>query len=126
MKKHLMLICIVGLSVLVLLSACGRTDFPTGTYATSLGLNELEFSEDGSFVLRDSALGEFGVKESCTYSVQDGELTFENSEYCDARDAGIATYTWTLESDTLTFTPVGEDECTDRAKMLALEWHRKP
>jgi hypothetical protein len=104
--------------------ACRTNGFQTGTYATSLGLWEMEFREDGTVVVRDPALGEYGELDSGTYAVNGEELIFESSIYC-ATDAGKATYTWTFEDGVLALTPVGEDPCAGRAEVLASEWHKQ-
>jgi len=94
----------------MLLSACARSDFPTGTYESGSGYIQTEFNNDGSFTF--SIGGQ--VMSTGTYSIQGHELIWETDSYCDEISAGKATYTWTFENDTLLFEVKGEDKCADR------------
>ena len=95
-KKHLTCITCI-LSMLILLSACTGSKFPTGTYVSETF--QTEFNDDGSFIF---PIGE-QVLSKGTYSVQGDELTWETDSYCDEIGGGKAIYTWTFENDTLLF-----------------------
>lgn len=86
---------------------------PRGSYAAQAGERVLILDEDGGFSF--SAAGE--VLSSGTFSIQGRELTWETDSKCD-QGAGKATYTWTLENETLLFQGQGQDPCAERAMLL--------
>jgi lysophospholipase L1-like esterase len=86
--------------------------FPKGTFSAKDGDWVLVFDNDGSFKFSESGV----VAASGNFSVQGNEFTWEADSYCDR--AGIATYTWTFENDTLLLQVKGEDECADRLSVL--------
>ncbi len=71
-------------------------------------------------ILTIQASGAYGVKRGVARgmgamaAVNDRQLDFFGGDPCPERGS----YEWTIEGDTLTFTPVGEDECPGRAAVL--------
>jgi hypothetical protein len=105
-KNHVkMIICI--LLLLLPLSSCSESSFPTGTFVSDSGDYQLILIDNGSFTF-----SEFGtVVARGIYSIHANEFTFEMDSFCGEREA---TYTWTFENDTLLFSVKGEDHCSAR------------
>ena len=84
----------------------GEWDSQKGTDAVTLTL-----SESGSYVVRRGvATGRGAVSASA-----DGtQLEFFGGDPCSVRGS----YEWSIEGDTLDFTPVGEDGCPGRTAVL--------
>ena len=108
-KNHLIMISCI-LPLMFLLSACTTLNFPTGSFLSEDGDEQLDFTIDGRFTYY--LMGT--VDTVGTFSVQGDELTWETDRYCDANGPRKATYTWTFENDTLVFQVKGEDRCYAR------------
>lgn len=94
--------------------------FPTGAFETEAGEAQLTFSEDGSYTFSRPAMG----SDSGTYSVHANEITFETTPYCDQRNTGPGTYTWSFENEVLQFQVKGEDRCFFRSQFMdGFAWH---
>ena len=100
--------------LLLLLSACSSPTFPYGTFVSDSGSFEMVLKDDGSFTFSESGT----VVTAGTFSLQGNELTWETDSFCDEKDAGKATYTWTFENATLVLDVKGEDQCADRLFVL--------
>jgi hypothetical protein len=100
-------VCII---LLVLLSNCGKSEFPAGIYVREIGGEKFTFTTDGQWNFDGGNRG--------TYTIENNVLTWETDEHCDSRGYNKATYKLTLEKDVLTFELVGEDKCSDREAML--------
>jgi hypothetical protein len=105
-RKYLgIAVCIV--LMLVTVSACAESDFPTGTFSIEGGYLKWEFTKNGKvFEYQDGSLVQEGI-----YSVRGDEFTWESHTFCGDKKA---TYIWTYENDTLLFTLKGEDDCSIR------------
>jgi hypothetical protein len=111
MNKRLFLVVWVCLILLLLLSNCGKSDFPAGRYIREIGGDILVYTSDGEFTLD-------GVNHGF-YTIENNMLTWEKDEICDRTgEHKEATYKLTLEKDVLTFELVGEDKCLEREAML--------
>ncbi|MGB2964352.1 MAG: hypothetical protein WBB69_10245 [Anaerolineales bacterium] len=116
-NNHLVMIS-CSLPLMFLLSAYTRSNFPTGSFLSEAGNEQLDFTIDGGFTYY---LG--GVVDSIgTFSVKGHELTWETDSYCDDEKA---TYTWAFENDTLVFQVKGKDKCSARFRSLHnIPYHR--
>jgi hypothetical protein len=105
-RKYLsIVVCIV--LMLVTVSACAESDFPTGMFIVEGGYYELEFTEDGEvFKYTDGSLDNQGI-----YSVRGDEFTWKSHTFCGDKKA---IYIWTYENDAIIFTLKGEDNCPAR------------
>jgi len=106
-KNHVnMIICI--LLLLLPLSSCSESSFPTGTFVSDSGDYQFTLTDDGGFTF-----SEFGtVAARGTYSIHANEFTFETDSFCGSTKG---TYTWTFADDTLLFKLKGFDGCPARA-----------
>lgn len=103
------------LILLIPLSACTGPTFPTGSFSMESDDDYvMEFSEDGTFIYYYDEM----IATRGTYSIQGDQWIVETDQVCDAEDSGKATYLWTYENDTLTFTLKGEDRCQSRREVL--------
>ena len=91
MKKNFATIVVCSLFLVVCLSACNQTQFPTGSF-THRSYGDftrdyvLELNNDGTWTyLINQEIASFG-----TYSTQDNEFIFETDDYCDADQTGPA------------------------------------
>ena len=116
-QNHLIMISCI-LPMMDLLSARPRSNFPTGSFLSEAGNEQLDFTIDGAFTYY---LG--GVVDAIgTFSVKGHELTWETDRYCDDEKA---TYTWAFENDTLVFQVKGKDKCSARFRSLHnIPYHR--
>ena len=115
MKKTLWtLFCI--LFVAAALSACSSKEFPTGSY-THQSYTAV-FGDDGSFTL---LFGDEVVTEG-TYSIEGDEITWGHDTWCDAENAGTATYRWQYEDGVLSYELIGEDLCEGRRDLQTVNW----
>jgi hypothetical protein len=110
-RKYLSIVVCVVL-ILVAISACAKSDFPTGTFSIEYGYYKYEFTKDGEVFQyhNDSLVGEG------TYSVRGDEFTWKSHSFCGDKKA---TYIWTYENDALVFTLKGEDSCAGREDLFA-------
>ena len=109
-RKYLSIIVCI-LLMLVAVSACGESDFPTGTFSVEGGYLTFEFTEEGEvFQYVDGSLAHEG-----NYSVRGDEFTWKSHTFCGDKKA---TYIWTYENDALTFTLKGEDNCPIRVDLF--------
>ena len=104
-KNHVIMIICISL-LLIPLSSCSESSFPTGTFVSDSGDYQFTLTDDGNFTF-----SEVGVAARGTYSIHANEFTFETDSFC---GEGEATYTWTFENDTLLFTVKGKDNCSAR------------
>ena len=110
MNKRYLSIIICILLMVIAVSGCGKSDFPTGTFSIEGGYYKFEFTEGGEGLrYEDDSLMSQG-----TFSVRGDELTWKSHSFC----AKKATYIWTYENDALTFTLKGEDTCAARVFFL--------
>ena len=110
-KNHVnMIICI--LLLLLPLSSCSESSFPTGTFMSDSGDYQFTLTDDGSFTFSEAGF----VAARGTYSIHANEFTFETDSFCGEREA---TYTWTFENDTLLFSVKGKDYCS--ARLLTID-----
>ena len=116
MKLKWTLFCIAILLVLVAFAGCSSPLFPTGEFTGHLEGQEitLRFDDDGNFVILRNGSEYSGG----TYSVEGNQLTWLTDSSCAAPNGETATYTWTLENQTLTFSLVEKDGCMSRLYML--------
>jgi hypothetical protein len=70
----------------------------------------LTLQESGAYRVKRGVAQGMGTMAA----VSDRQLDFFGGDPCPERGS----YEWTIEGDTLTFTPVGEDECPGRAAVL--------
>ena len=98
------------------LCACSSNEFPTGSYRT--GEFVAEYRDDGTFTLYEN--GE--VSTEGTYSVEGDEITWIQDSFCDAENAGSATYKWSADDQGLKFELIGEDQCEARHTTLSVKW----
>ena len=105
-KNHLIMISCI-LPLMFLLSACLRSNFPTGSFLSEAGDEQLDFTIDGRFTYYLGGK----VDDVGTFSVKGHELTWETDRYCGDEKA---TYTWAFENDTLVFQVKGKDKCSAR------------
>ena len=111
MKKRYLSIVVCIVLMLVAVSACAESDFPTGMFNVEGGYFKFEFTEDGEGIrYEDGSLMSQG-----TFSVRGDELTWKSHTFCGDKKA---TYIWTFENDALTFTLKGEDNCPARVFFL--------
>ena len=98
--------------MLVAVSACAESDFPTGTFSAEDGYFKFEFMEDGKWNLQEGG----AIRNMGTYSVQGNEFTWERDQGCDSLTGKStkSTYTWTFKNRTLLFEVKGEDKCDRR------------
>ena len=123
-RKVLLGLALGILSVTFSIAACSSSSSgpPIGTYTTASGsftLWELDVSED---LIIFKVAGQ--LIEEDDYSASNGQITLESiggSRTC----AGAATYEWSREGDSVTFTLV-QDSCGERVEFLTLEpWTRQ-
>ena len=111
MKKKYLGIVVCLLLILVAVSACAESDFPTGMFIVEGGFYKMEFTEDGEGIrYEDAALISQG-----TFSVRGDEFTWKSHTFCGDKKA---TYIWAYENDALTFMLKGEDTCAARVFYL--------
>ena len=108
-KNHVTIIICISL-LLLPLSACFESSFPTGTFVANSEFYRFMLADNGSFTFSEGGQ----VVATGTYSIHANEFTFETDSYCDGIGAGKATYTWTFKNDTLGFQRKGKDKCSDR------------
>ena len=59
-------------------------------------------------------------------SIHGNEMTWEEDSYCNSRNLGNATCTWTITDDTLLLRLIGEDRCIDRLEVFAgIPYHKE-
>jgi hypothetical protein len=116
MKKAIWTIVVI-LFLAATLCACSSNKFPTGTYTH--GDTSVEFRDDGTYALMD---GNEVVTEG-TYSIQDDQLQYITDSYCDAENAGPATYKWQYDEDKeiLSYQLI-TDNCEGRRMQHTLNW----
>ena len=116
MGKGSILVYVVTILFVTLLVGCdgNENDFPTGVFTARNGFWELILDDDGSFTFSEGTR----VEASGTFSIQANEFTWETDNYCDSREAGKATYTWTFEDGILLFQVKGNDKCFDRLDVM--------
>ena len=121
-KNHLIMISCI-LPLMFLLSAClTGPSFPTGTFVSESGYYQFMLTDNGSWTF--SEYGKVAAKGA--YSIHANEFTFETDNYCDGKGAGKATYTWTFKNDTLVFTIIGKDKCSDRFRTIhSILYHKE-
>ena len=119
-KNHVTIIICISL-LLLPLSACFESSFPTGTFVANSGFYRFMLTDNGSFTFSEGGQ----VEARGTYSIHANEFTFATDSYCDGRGAGKATYTWTFKNDTLLFTIKGKDKCYDRFGTIYLIPYQK-
>ncbi len=112
MNKKLVTMVICISLLLLLLSACSKSSFPTGTFVAEDGFYQFMLADDGSYTFSERGT----VAARGTYSIHANEFTFETDSFCGDREV---TYTWTFENDTLLFSVKGTDYCS--ARLLSIE-----
>lgn len=115
MKKILWTITFV-LFFAVSLCACSNDEFPTGSYRHDEFV--AEYRDDGTFTLYEN--GEISTEG--TYSNEGDEVTWIQDSFCDAENAGSATYQWSADEHGLRFELIGEDQCEARRDTLSVKW----
>ena len=115
MKKILWTIMVV-LFVAVAISACSSDEFPYGTYTRQNQM--VEYRDDGTFTYMFS--GE--VVTEGTFTIDGDEILWMKDTWCDAENAGSATYKWHHEDGALSFELVGEDFCEGRRGVMSYYW----
>lgn len=115
MKKIFWTITCV-LFVAVALSACSNNGFPTGTYTHNQFVTE--YREDGTFTMWEND----EITTEGTYSVKGDEVTWKDS-FCDAENAGSASYKWSADDQGLSFELIGEELCEGRRDSLSVKWY---
>jgi hypothetical protein len=103
------------LFVAATLCACSSEEFPTGTYIN--GQFVTEYRDDGTFTMWDNDK----ISTEGTYTVKGDEVTWKDS-FCDAENAGSATYKWFADDQGLRFELIGEDLCQGRRDSLSVKW----
>jgi hypothetical protein len=95
----------------IVLTGCGQK-FPRGKFqAEEPGdIVTLDFTNSSEYRVYVNG----GLVDIGTFSIQGNEIIWETSTYCKARGSEKATYTWTLDNDTLRFQVKGEDNCGPR------------
>lgn len=117
-KNYVTTIICVSL-LLLLLSSCSKSSFPTGTFVSESGYWGFMLTDNGSWTFSEGGY----VAARGAYSIHANEFTFETDSYC---GAGKATYTWTFENDTLLFTVKGKDKCYARfSTMHLIPYHKE-
>jgi hypothetical protein len=115
MKKIFWTISCV-LLVAATLCACSSNKFPTGKYRN--GSSVTEYRDDGTFTMWDSD----EIVTEGTYSVKGDEVTWIQDTWCDAVNAGSATYKWIADDQGLKFEKIGEEKCNGRWAALSIKW----
>ena len=98
------------------LCACSSNKFPTGKYRN--GSSVTEYRDDGTFTMWDND----EIATEGTYSVKGDEVTWIQDTFCDAENAGSATYKWIADDQGLKFELIGEDLCQGRRDSLSVKW----
>lgn len=98
------------------LSACNNDGFPNGTYSHNQFVSE--YRDDGTFTMWEND----EIVTEGTYSVEGDEVTWKDS-FCDAENAGSATYKWSADDRGLSFDLIGEDLCKGRRDSLSVTWY---
>ena len=115
MKKILWTITCV-LFFAAALSACSNEGFPTGTYSHNQYVSE--YRDDGTFTMWEND----EIVTEGTYSVEGDELTWIQDSFCDAENAGSATYKWSADENGVSFELIGEDLCDGRRDSCSVTW----
>lgn len=120
MRKRWKRTVLIGLSLVFLLAACStaaevEAEFPYGSYK-SRGGKYIELTEAGTWTF---ALVEGQPLLTGEITVDGREITFGDETPAEGQNVTLceehATYRWQMEEDKLTFEPVGEDPCDNRA-----------
>jgi hypothetical protein len=116
MKKAVWTIVVI-LFVAATLCACSSNKFPTGTFTH--GDTSIEIRDDGTYTLMD---GDEVLTEG-TYSIQGDQIQYITDSYCDAENAGPATYKWQYDEDKdiLSYELIA-DNCEGRRMTHTVNW----
>jgi hypothetical protein len=98
------------------LCACSNDGFPTGRYKHNPFITE--YRDDGTFTMWNND----EISTEGTYSVKGDEVTWIQDTFCDAENAGSATYKWLADDEGLKFELIGEDLCQGRRDSLSVKW----
>jgi len=109
--RTLTIISILLFMYFIVLTGCVQ-NLPRGKFqAEEPGdIVTLDFTNSGEYkVYVNGCLVDNGI-----FSIHGNEITWETSTYCKAKGSEKATYTWTIDNDTLKFQVKGEDNCGSR------------